>query len=545
MKYLACLSSLLCLSVLLVGQTKKDLILFPEYQIKDANWLEVSSIKKNKENTIFYMDSYAGPGDWRSISSETVLKGNNTGKTYKLVRSESIELNKRFTMPASGNVPFSLIFEAVDPKDNSVDIIGKNEQSNFSIKELKLYAPKRKQRIRCHLSGKVFNRPQSSRLVILRCGEIPRTNKFLSIPIRNGSFEYTLYVDQEEVFELVFWEEELKGCWLSATKFFAENGDIRFEFYPGDHQPIFTINTRSPLTSEMLAFENKQKEKFNPIYNQLSQEQDSLEKANLYHSEAYRIFWDKYETLKEDRNKLNALYKERNELEKSGAFYTKEGNELNKQFSDVEKQRDNFAIEYIKTHPTLFSLFLIKDKTETIRPYVNTPAYIDLYQNIYKQRFAGHRYTKDMENITGAFQVEVGKTYLDYAVSDLKGNEVQIQDLLKGNVTLVDLWATWCGSCRRNSISMIPIYHKYKDKGFNIIGIAREKGSIDAMVKAIQKDGYLWKNFVDLDDKHQIWVKHRLSNSAGGTFLIGKDGKVLAIDPDPKELEEILQRILQ
>ena len=88
---------------------------------------------------------------------------------------------------------------------------------------------------------------------------------------------------------------------------------------------------------------------------------------------------------------------------------------------------------------------------------------------------------------------------------------------------------------------MIPVYEKYKEKGFTIIGIAREQGSSAAMEAAIRKDGYPWLNLIELNDKNYIWMRHHLSNAAGGTFLIDKDGTILAVDPEPEEVERILQ----
>lgn len=44
---------------------------------------------------------------------------------------------------------------------------------------------------------------------------------------------------------------------------------------------------------------------------------------------------------------------------------------------------------------------------------------------------------------------------------------------------------------------MIPIYEKYKDKGFEIVGVAREFKNTERMKRAIAQDKYPWLQLVE------------------------------------------------
>jgi thiol-disulfide isomerase/thioredoxin len=60
-----------------------------------------------------------------------------------------------------------------------------------------------------------------------------------------------------------------------------------------------------------------------------------------------------------------------------------------------------------------------------------------------------------------------------FTLTDLEGKKARLADL-KGRVTIVDVWGTWCPPCRKEIPHFVELYKKYQDRGLAIVGINYE-----------------------------------------------------------------------
>lgn len=58
----------------------------------------------------------------------------------------------------------------------------------------------------------------------------------------------------------------------------------------------------------------------------------------------------------------------------------------------------------------------------------------------------------------------------DFSLFSLDGEEYTLSEL-KGQVVIIDFWATWCPPCRNSIPTFSRLYDKYHEQGFTILGI--------------------------------------------------------------------------
>jgi peroxiredoxin len=75
----------------------------------------------------------------------------------------------------------------------------------------------------------------------------------------------------------------------------------------------------------------------------------------------------------------------------------------------------------------------------------------------------------------------VGKPAPDFTLKSTAGKNVRLAEL-KGDVVLINFWATWCGPCRQEMPLLEKLNQKYRDLGFVMLGI-----NVEADTSGMQK----------------------------------------------------------
>ena len=120
-----------------------------------------------------------------------------------------------------------------------------------------------------------------------------------------------------------------------------------------------------------------------------------------------------------------------------------------------------------------------------------------------------------------SYAVSVGQTSPDFTLSSSTKLNTRLAEL-RGQVVMLNFWATWCNPCRVEIPHLQKLYAQYKDIGFTVLGVSIDNNKI----KAAKMARDLGAKFPILFDDTRKVSKLYSIKTMPFTLLIDRDGKI-------------------
>lgn len=205
--------------------------------------------------------------------------------------------------------------------------------------------------------------------------------------------------------------------------------------------------------------------------------------------------------------------------------------------NNLRKEDVDYGMNFAKNHKNSVVSFLIIQNLISMNPD-KLDEIVKMYDEISPEAKKAYADLKPLdERITMLRKTMIGSVLEDVSGKTPGGDTLALNQV-KGKVTLVDFWASWCVPCRQENPNIIKIYDAYKNEGLSILGISLDQNEVD-WKKAIEDDKLTWNQIVSEESARQFNL-----SKIPSSFLLDKAGKIVAKDLRGKELEAEIAKTL-
>ena len=316
-------------------------------------------------------------------------------------------------------------------------------------------------------------------------------------PIEKGKFHIEGYsLKSPEVFSLIV-EKPGQSVWKPSPVFISPGDRIKVELNPDDFAASVIEGAR--LNDEFTKYRNTvalyRQEELLPL-------REAFDKARVANDTT---------AMKEIDSRVEAL------------------------FTEVDRDRVQKVYEYVKANPASFvSAYALYDNRNRL-----STAQLEELTGVLDERLHVSKY---VYGVVSGDRNQTGKRADDFTLKDTRGRDVVFSEFSKGKVVLLEFWASWCAPCRAANPKLEEIYRKYKERGFEILGIS-EDNDMEVLRQSIEKDGITFTNLLDVACNDAVDYIYNLQKMPTNV-LIDRNGMVVAREIKLAELENEILKLL-
>ena len=307
-------------------------------------------------------------------------------------------------------------------------------------------------------------------------------------------------------------------------------GRLRVKYLAGSDGIIPATNNKRDIATIFL-----EKGKINVI------SMDTFSNIKVIGSEAHTEYTRLNNGLKPFNDKIEALYAKNREYRKNKDSLNIKKIEAEIDLVMKERNETIYAI-YIREKPNSpLALYALKQYAGwDIDPDKAEPLF-DMLPLATKQ-WPSAIELKELIEI--AKKTGIGRIAMDFTQNDTLGKPITLSSF-RGKYLLIDFWASWCGPCRVENPNVVMAFHKYKDKGFDILGVSLDRSwEKEKWIKAIHDDRLTWTQVSDLKFWNNEVAKQFGIKAIPQNLLLDPEGKIIAKNLRGDELDKKLEEFI-
>lgn len=321
-----------------------------------------------------------------------------------------------------------------------------------------------------------------------------KSNAIDSAVVVNGAFKMKGSVPFPDLYRLSFSES------MSYFNLFVENTPLQIVFDEKDSKnSTVTGSLHSELFNDFLKIIEGYRSKFQDVIQRAQQALQNREMTPEFEKQIN----EEYEQIAEDYNAYQRKY---------------------------VRDNPNSIVSAVVLHSIAHD-FTFEELEEAINRY-DAPISESYHINSLKEKLERMR------------RVNVGQMFTDIKLLTPEGKEIALSDYAaKGKYVLIYFWGSWNGPCCQENPNVVALYDRYKNKGFEIVGISLDRDK-NSWIKGIAEYKITWPQMSDLKQWESEAAKLYNINSIPSTILLDKEGVIVAKDLIGKELEEKIAELI-